>query len=94
MHLSYAFIQPVRKLQWGLSEITAGNLYEHVEVQNRDEFGRLTADLNTTSERLAQLFTSQGDLARRLRETNHSLERASEAKSRFLASVSHELRTP
>ena len=33
-------------------------------------------------------------LATRLGETNASLERASEAKSRFLANVSHELRTP
>ena len=33
-------------------------------------------------------------LADKLVETNRSLEQASEAKSRFLASVSHELRTP
>ena len=54
----------------------------------------LARDLNSTSERLATLFDDQRRLATRLGETNASLERASEAKSRFLANVSHELRTP
>ena len=43
---------------------------------------------------MATLFDDQRRLATRLGETNASLERASEAKSRFLANVSHELRTP
>ncbi len=67
---------------------------QHVEVPNRDEFGKLAQDLNGTSERLATLFDDQRTLATRLGQTNASLERASEAKSRFLANVSHELRTP
>ena len=75
-------------------EITAGDFEQHVDVPNRDEFGKLATDLNGTSERLATLFDDQRTLATRLSETNASLERASEAKSRFLANVSHELRTP
>jgi len=92
--LSWAFILPIRKMQRALAEITTGNFDQHVEVPNRDEFGRLTQDLNSTSERLSTLFESQRTLAERLGESNASLTRASEAKSRFLASVSHELRTP
>ena len=92
--LSWAFILPVRKMERALADITAGNFDQRVEVPNRDEFGGLARDLNSTSERLATLFDDQQRLAMRLSETNASLERTSEAKSRFLANVSHELRTP
>ncbi|HEX5097631.1 MAG TPA: ATP-binding protein [Acidimicrobiia bacterium] len=92
--LSWAFVLPVRKMEIALADITAGNFDARVEVPNRDEFGGLARDLNSTSERLATLFDDQRLLAARLSETNVSLERSSEAKSRFLANVSHELRTP
>ena len=92
--LSWAFILPVRKMERALAGITAGDFAQHVEVPNRDEFGKLATDLNSTGERLATLFDDQRTLATRLGEANASLERASEAKSRFLANVSHELRTP
>ena len=92
--LSWAFIIPVRKMERALAGVTAGDLSQHVEVPNRDELGKLARDLNQTTERLAQLFEEQRALTSRLEETNASLARASDAKSRFLASVSHELRTP
>jgi len=92
--LSWAFILPVRKIEGALARITTGRFDRRVEVPNHDEFGKLSHDLNSTSEQLAYLFESERTLAERLRETNASLTRASEAKSRFLASVSHELRTP
>ncbi len=91
---SWPIILPVRKMQRALAGITGGDFTQRVQVPNRDEFGSLAHDLNETSERLAQLFEDQRALSRRLERTNASLERASEAKSRFLASVSHELRTP
>ncbi|MEO8230258.1 MAG: ATP-binding protein [Chloroflexota bacterium] len=92
--LSWAFIFPIRKMERALAGITAGDLSQRVEVPNRDEFGKLARDLNETTDRLAQSFEEQRELTRQLEETNASLARASEAKSRFLASVSHELRTP
>ena len=92
--LSWAFVLPVRKMERASAGITAGDFAQHVEVPNRDEFGTLATDLNSTGERLATLFDDQRTLATRLGEANASLERASEAKSRFLANVSHELRTP
>jgi signal transduction histidine kinase len=92
--LSWAFLLPVKKMQVALAQITAGDLGHRIQVPNRDEFGKLAADLNGTNERLLRSFRSQRGLEQRLRESNASLARASEAKSRFLASVSHELRTP
>jgi signal transduction histidine kinase/CheY-like chemotaxis protein len=92
--LSWSFILPVRKMERALAGITAGEFAQHVQVPNRDELGKLARDLNTTSERLANLFEDERALANELSATNASLARASEAKSRFLASVSHELRTP
>jgi signal transduction histidine kinase len=92
--LSWAFLLPVKKMQRALGELTVGNFRQRVEVPNRDEFGKLSQDLNSTSRRLESSFERQRSLARRLRESNASLARASDAKSRFLASVSHELRTP
>jgi signal transduction histidine kinase/CheY-like chemotaxis protein len=92
--LSWGFILPVRKMQRALAGITSGDFTQRVEVPNRDEFGSLARDLNSTSERLAHLFEEQRALGARLELTNASLARASEAKSRFLTSVSHELRTP
>jgi Signal transduction histidine kinase len=92
--LSWAFLLPVRQMGRALSKITGGNVKQHVEVPNRDEFGTLARDLNDTSDRLAILFDEQQSLAVRLSESNASLASASEAKSRFLTSVSHELRTP
>ncbi|MEP6681410.1 MAG: ATP-binding protein [Chloroflexota bacterium] len=92
--LSWAFILPVRKMERALAGITAGDLAQHVDVPNRDELGALARGLNVTSERLAKLFDDERALTEQLSVTNASLARASEAKSRFLASVSHELRTP
>ena len=92
--LSWAFILPVRKMERALAAITAGDFTQRVQVPNRDELGKLARDLNVTTERLAQLFDDERALTEQLGLTNASLARASEAKSRFLASVSHELRTP
>lgn len=92
--LSWAFILPVRKMERALLGITAGDIAQRVEVPNRDELGRLAGHLNVTSRRLSELFDEQRALSERLSVTNESLERASDAKSRFLANVSHELRTP
>lgn len=69
--LSWSVIRPVRKVDLALARIAGGDFDEHVEVPNRDEFGRLTANLNRTSGRLGELYT---DLTR----LNENLERTVE----------------
>jgi class 3 adenylate cyclase len=46
----------VRKVDHALARIASGDFEEEVDVPNRDEFGRLTANLNRTRGRLAQLY--------------------------------------
>jgi class 3 adenylate cyclase/CHASE3 domain sensor protein len=66
--LSWSLIRPVRKVDHALARIASGEFDEQVEVPNRDEFGRLTANLNRTSGRLAELYQD-------LTQLNENLER-------------------
>ncbi|HEY7666789.1 MAG TPA: adenylate/guanylate cyclase domain-containing protein [Actinomycetota bacterium] len=59
--LSWSIIRPVRAVDLALARIAGGDFGEHVEVPNRDEFGRLTVNLNRTSDQLAELYA---DLSR------------------------------
>ena len=54
--LSWAFILPVRRIDWTLARIAAGDFAQRVDVSNRDEFGTLSKNVNSTSERLAGLY--------------------------------------
>ena len=69
--ISWSLIRPVRKVDQALARIAGGDFDEHVEVPNRDEFGRLTANLNRTSGRLSELY-------RDLTQLNENLERTVE----------------
>jgi signal transduction histidine kinase len=89
--LSWAFILPVRKMERALTDITAGNFDQRVDVPNRDEFGGLARGLNSTSERLATLFDEQRRLATRLGETNLELDSALQESLRELQRRAEEL---
>ncbi len=66
--LSWSIIRPVRKMDLALARIAGGDFGQHVEVPNRDEFGRLTVNLNRTSDQLSELCADSLDPQRRSRE--------------------------
>ena len=85
--ISWSFIIPVHEAGTFLGQVARGNFGGRIDVPNRDEFGALAERMNEMSRELHQLYDHE-------RMLNAQLERASKAKSDFLASISHELRTP
>jgi class 3 adenylate cyclase len=52
-----------------LARIAGGDFDEQIEVPNRDEFGRLTVNLNRTNDRLAKLYHDMTELNENLEKT-------------------------
>jgi class 3 adenylate cyclase/CHASE3 domain sensor protein len=67
--LSWSVIRPVRKMDLALARIADGDFGQRIEVPNRDEFGRLTTNLNRTSGQLATLYHDLEELNQNLEKT-------------------------
>jgi signal transduction histidine kinase len=78
--ISLSIIGPIKQMDERSHQIGGGDFSHRVEVPNKDELGRLAANLNRMSEELGRLY--------------RQLEAANRHKSEFLANMSHELRTP
>ncbi len=66
---SWSLIRPVRKMDHALARIADGDFEEEVQVPNRDEFGRLTVNLNRTRGQLAKMYKDLEDLNENLERT-------------------------
>ena len=62
-------IRPVRKMDLALARIADGDFSQQIDVPNRDEFGRLTTNLNRTSGQLATLYHDLEELNQNLEKT-------------------------
>lgn len=67
--LSWSLIRPVRKIDVALEKIAGGEFDQMVHVPNRDEFGRLTGNLNRTSSQLSRLYEDLSSLNANLEKT-------------------------
>jgi class 3 adenylate cyclase len=67
--LSWSLVSPVRKIDLALGRIADGDFDQEVEVPNRDEFGRLTVNLNRTSRQLSSLYEGLSELNSNLEQT-------------------------
>ena len=78
----------MRKIDHALAQIAVGDFTQHVYVPNRDEFGTLSVNLNTTTERLGELYSElqslNRDLQTRVDEQVQELERTTRMK-RYLS---------
>ncbi len=66
--MSLAFIRPVRRIDRALAQIADGDFTPYVDVPNRDEFGTLSLNLNSTTRRLGNLYQELQSLNQGLQE--------------------------
>jgi signal transduction histidine kinase len=71
--LSWSFLLPLQTIHRALARIAGGRFDEHVKLPNRDEFGALAINLNTTNDELAAMYGQLEDLNTQLRGTNTEL---------------------
>jgi methyl-accepting chemotaxis protein len=86
--ISWTVIRPVRRIDDALGTLANGDFTARIDVPNRDEFGKLSENVNRTSEQLETLYgrleTINKDLQARVDEQVAMLEHTSQLR-RYLS---------
>ena len=80
LFVTFRLVAPIREAAELAAKITAGDLQQRININRRDEMGRLSTSFN--------------DMTAALQAQILRLENLSRLQQRFVSDVSHELRTP
>lgn len=92
--LAFNIITALEKLSVFFSQLAAGKVSVRISVDDGAEVGRLQVHANQLASSLQQAEVDQKNYTEQLVAEQEKTQRASRAKSEFLAMMSHEFRTP